>query len=63
MQGETLPDARAAEEGHAGHEFNERADHLAVAASNGTNHIIDEVYEKENPNNQSQSMSSWQPKN
>ena len=50
-------------EGHAGHEFNERADHLAVAASNGTNHIIDEVYEKENPNNQSQSMSSWQPKN
>lgn len=52
-------------EGHAGHEFNERADKLAVAASNGTSHIIDEVYEKENPqqkNNQN-NMSSWQPRN
>lgn len=32
-------------EGHAGHEFNEKADKLAVAASSGTNHIIDEVFE------------------
>lgn len=32
--------------GHNGDEFNEKADRLAVAASNGTNHIIDEVYEK-----------------
>lgn len=32
--------------GHNGHEWNERADNLAVAASTGTNHIIDEVYEK-----------------
>jgi hypothetical protein len=33
-------------DGHAGHEFNERADQLATGASNGTDHIIDEVYEK-----------------
>ena len=34
-------------EGHAGHEFNERADQLAVAASNdGQHHLIDEMYEK-----------------
>jgi len=32
--------------GHNGDEFNERADRLAVEASTGTNHIIDEVYEK-----------------
>ncbi len=32
--------------GHSGHEFNERCDQLAVAASNGTDHIIDEMYEK-----------------
>lgn len=33
--------------GHNGHEFNEQADKLAVAASNNhTNHLIDEVYEK-----------------
>lgn len=32
--------------GHAGHEFNEKADKLAVAASTGTNHIIDEIYER-----------------
>ena len=33
--------------GHNGHEFNERADKLAVEASkNSTNHLIDEVYEK-----------------
>lgn len=33
--------------GHNGHEFNERADKLAVAASNdNANHLIDEVYEK-----------------
>lgn len=32
--------------GHNGDEFNERADKLAVAASSGTNHVIDEVYEK-----------------
>lgn len=33
-------------DGHAGHEFNERADKLAVAAATGTNHIIDEVFEQ-----------------
>ena len=34
-------------EGHSGHEFNERADHLAVAASgDSSNHAIDEEYEK-----------------
>ena len=49
-------------EGHAGHEFNERADKLAVNASNGTSHIIDEVYEKENEGRQN-NMSSWQPRN
>lgn len=32
--------------GHNGDEFNEKADKLAVAASTGTDHIIDEVYEK-----------------
>lgn len=32
--------------GHNGNEFNEKADKLAVAASNGTNHLIDEVYER-----------------
>lgn len=33
--------------GHNGHEFNEQADKMAVAASNDTtNHLIDEVYEK-----------------
>lgn len=32
--------------GHNGHEFNERADQLAVSASLGNNHLIDEVYEK-----------------
>lgn len=32
--------------GHNGHEFNEKADKLAVAASTGNNHLIDEVYEK-----------------
>lgn len=32
--------------GHDGHEFNERSDRLAVSASNGTNHIIDEEYER-----------------
>ena len=33
--------------GHNGHEFNERADQLAVAAAaDSTNHLIDEVYEK-----------------
>ena len=33
--------------GHNGHEFNERADQLAVSASkDNTNHLIDEVYEK-----------------
>lgn len=36
--------------GHAGNEYNERADKLAVAASSGTNHIIDEVYEKSSDN-------------
>lgn len=33
-------------EGHAGHEWNEKADKLAVAASTGLTHIADEVYEK-----------------
>lgn len=33
--------------GHSGHEFNEQADKLAVAASmDGTKHLIDEVYER-----------------
>lgn len=33
--------------GHNGHEFNEKADKLAVTASNtSTNHLIDECYEK-----------------
>lgn len=36
--------------GHNGHEFNERADKLAVEASKDTtNHLIDEVYEKTSP--------------
>ncbi len=33
-------------EGHAGHEWNEKADKLAVAASTGLTHIADEAYEK-----------------
>lgn len=33
-------------DGHSGVEFNERADKLAVAASSGTDQIVDEVYEK-----------------
>lgn len=33
-------------DGHNGVELNEKADKLAVAASSGTNHLIDEVYEK-----------------
>lgn len=37
-------------DGHSGVELNERADQLAVAASNdGTHHIIDEFYEKTSP--------------
>ena len=33
--------------GHNGHEFNEKCDQLAVAASkDNTNHLIDEIYEK-----------------
>ena len=32
--------------GHNGNEYNEKCDKLAVAASSGTNHIIDEEYEK-----------------
>lgn len=44
-------------DGHSGHQFNERADQLAVQASNGTNLIIDEVYEKENAN-----KPQWQPR-
>lgn len=33
--------------GHSGNEFNEKADKLAVAASNdGTKHLIDDVYEQ-----------------
>lgn len=33
-------------DGHAGHEFNEKADKLAVSASHdSTNHLIDAVYE------------------
>ena len=36
--------------GHNGHEFNERADRLAVEASkNSSNHLVDEVYEKTSP--------------
>ena len=36
--------------GHSGHEFNERADKLAVAASSGTDDkMIDEEYEKTSP--------------
>lgn len=34
-------------DGHSGHEFNERADKLAVEAShNSTNHLIDQIYEQ-----------------
>lgn len=33
-------------DGHSGHEFNERCDKLAFNAASGTNHIIDEEYEK-----------------
>jgi ribonuclease HI len=32
--------------GHAGNEFNERADELAVAAANSTNLLIDAAFEK-----------------
>jgi ribonuclease HI len=32
--------------GHNGDEFNEKCDKLAVAASNGTTFVIDEMYEK-----------------
>ena len=34
--------------GHAGHEFNEKCDQLAVEAANSRNLLIDEGYEKEN---------------
>lgn len=38
--------------GHAGHEWNEKADKLATEASgNSTNHIIDEIYEQTMLNN------------
>ena len=33
-------------QGHADNEFNNKADQLAVAAANGTNHLIDECYEQ-----------------
>ncbi len=33
--------------GHAGNEFNERADQIAVAAANSTQLLIDTVFEKE----------------
>jgi ribonuclease HI len=32
--------------GHNGHEMNERCDVLAVAASNGRDHLVDDWYEK-----------------
>ncbi len=34
--------------GHAGNEFNERADQIAVAAAHSTKLLIDEGFEKEN---------------
>jgi len=34
--------------GHADNPFNNRCDHLATAAADGNNLLIDEVYEKEN---------------
>lgn len=37
--------------GHAGHPENERCDQLAVAAADGGNHLIDEVFEKEKESN------------
>jgi len=37
--------------GHAGNEFNERADQLAVAAANSSNLWVDEGFEKENEKN------------
>ena len=41
--------------GHNGHEFNERADKLAVAASNNAaGYIIDEAYEKDQQNRKTQ---------
>ena len=41
--------------GHNGHEFNERADKLAVAASNNAaGYIVDEVYEKDQQNRKTQ---------
>jgi ribonuclease HI len=40
-------------DGHKGHEFNEKADKLAVAASNDSaNHLVDEPYEKTHQNRQ-----------
>ena len=35
--------------GHAGHPENERCDHLAVKAAEGSNLLIDSVFESENP--------------
>src|SRR5690606_23964392 len=37
--------------GHAGNEFSERADQLAVAAANSSNLWVDEGFEKENEKN------------
>lgn len=37
--------------GHAGNEFNERADLIAVAAANSAELLIDEVFEKERKEN------------
>lgn len=37
--------------GHAGNEFNERADLIAVAAANSSELLIDEVFEKERKEN------------
>lgn len=34
--------------GHAGHEFNEKCDQLAVEAANSSSHLVDEAYEIEN---------------
>ena len=35
--------------GHAGHPENERCDYLAVKAAEGSNLLIDSVFESENP--------------
>ena len=44
--------------GHNGHEFNERANKLAIAASNNSAaYIVDEGYEKINQNNQNKKTS------